>query len=53
MPRSTERLRKFRNERSEIGLSSAAVLPYAVNMIPFTFILMAWPQIVTFLPENM
>ncbi|MBL8381461.1 MAG: TRAP transporter large permease [Burkholderiales bacterium] len=43
----------IRPDRGSVGDVIRGALPYAVIMILFTFILMAFPGIVTFLPENM
>ena len=43
----------IRPDKGSVGDVIRGAFPYAIIMILFTFILMAFPQIVTFLPENM
>ena len=43
----------IRPDKGSVGDVIRGAFPYAIIMILFTFLLMAFPQIVTFLPENM
>ena len=43
----------IRPDEGSVGDVIRGAFPYAIIMILFTFLLMAFPQIVTFLPENM
>ena len=43
----------IRPDNGSVGDVIRGAFPYAVIMILFTFMLMAWPQIVTWLPEHM